>query len=89
MIFEFENYTIDVYEEKIFSYIDTSDLFVLCWSQNAAKSAYVAKEKGRALQRAYPQLSIKDAKLKICPISMAPRADLPDDMVNLYNFEII
>lgn len=79
----------DVYEEKIFSYIDTSDLFVLCWSQNAAKSAYVAKEKGRALQRAYPQLSIKDAKLKICPISMAPRADLPDDMVNLYNFEII
>lgn len=79
----------DVYEEKIFDYIDSSDLFVLCWSQNAAKSAYVAKEKGRALQRAYPQLSIKDAKLKICPISMAPRADLPEDMVNLYNFEII
>lgn len=79
----------DVYEEKIFDYIDNSDLFVLCWSKNAAASDYVAKEKGRALLRAYPQLSLKDAKLKICPISIEPRADLPSDMKEVYNFEVI
>lgn len=79
----------DVYEEKIFDYIDSSDLFVLCWSQNAAKSPYVAKEKGRALQRAYPQKSYDDATLKICPISIEPRAELPDDMKGIYNFEVI
>ena len=79
----------DVYEEKIFDYIDSSDLFVLCWSKNAAVSNYVAKEKGRALLRAYPQLSHRDATLKICPISIEPRADLPSDMKEVYNFEVI
>ncbi len=79
----------DVYEEKIFDYIDSSDLFVLCWSKNAAASDYVAKEKGRALLRAYPQLSQRDATLKICPISIEPRADLPNDMKEVYNFEVI
>lgn len=79
----------DVYEEKIFDYIDSSDLFVLCWSKNAAASDYVAKEKGRALLRAYPQLSKRDATLKICPISIEPRADLPSDMKEVYNFEVI
>lgn len=79
----------DVYEEKIFEYIDTSDLFILCWSKNAAQSDYVAKEKGRALLRAYPQLSCEDATLKIYPISIEPRAELPDDMKAVYNFEVI
>ena len=79
----------DVYEERIFDYIDSSDLFVLCWSKNAAVSDYVAKEKGRALLRAYPQLSQRDATLKICPISIEPRADLPSDMKEIYNFEVI
>ena len=79
----------DVYEEKIFDYIDSSDLFVLCWSKNAAVSDYVAKEKARALLRAYPQLSQRDATLKICPISIEPRADLPSDMKEVYNFEVI
>ena len=79
----------DVYEEKIFDYIDSSDLFVLCWSKNAAVSDYVAKEKGRALLRAYPQLSQRKATLKICPISIEPRADLPSDMKEVYNFEVI
>ena len=79
----------DIYEEKIFDYIDSSDLFVLCWSKNAAVSEYVAKEKGRALLRAYPQLSQKEATLKICPISIEPRADLPNDMKDVYNFEVI
>ena len=79
----------DVYEEKIYDYIDSSDLFVLCWSKNAAASDYVAKEKGRALLRAYPQLSQRDATLKICPISIEPRTDLPSDMKEVYNFEVI
>ena len=79
----------DVYEEKIFDYIDSSDLFVLCWSKNAAASDYVAKEKGRALLRAYPHLSQRDATLKIYPISIEPRADLPSDMKKVYNFEVI
>lgn len=79
----------DVYEERIFDYIDSSDLFVLCWSKNAAGSDYVAKEKGRAMLRAYPQLSQKEATLKICPISIEPRADLPNDMKEIYNFEVI
>ena len=79
----------DVYEEKIFDYIDSSDLFVLCWSKNAAVSNYVAKEKDRALLRAYPQLSQREATLKICPISIEPRADLPSDMKEVYNFEVI
>lgn len=61
----------------------------LCWSKNAAVSKYVAKERGRALLRAYPQRSLKDATLKICPVSIEPRAELPSDMKDVYNFEII
>lgn len=79
----------DVYEEKIFNFIDTSDLFILCWSQNAAQSSYVAKEKKRALMHAYPQQSYKEATLKIYPISIEPRAPLPEDMKEIYNFEIL
>ena len=52
-------------------------------------SDYVAKEKGRALLRVYPQLSQRDATLKICPISIVPRADLPSDMKEVNNFEVI
>lgn len=79
----------DVYEEKIFDYIDSSDLFVLCWSKNAESSEYVAKEKGYALQRAYPQKTYETATLKICPFSIEPRAELPNDMKGIYNFEEI
>ena len=79
----------DVYEEKIFDYIDNADLFVLCWSENAAASDYVSKEKAYALLRAYPQISYNDATLKICPISIEPRAELPSDMKGIYNFEVI
>ena len=55
----------------------------------ASGSNYVANEKGRALLRAYPQLSQRDATLKICPISIEPRADLLSDMKEVYNFEVI
>ncbi len=77
----------DVYEEEIYKNIDSSDLFILCWSENAAKSSYVAKEKERALGHAYPQLSRDKATLKIYPVSMEPYAELPADMKDIYNFE--
>ena len=79
----------DVYEEKIVDFIDKSDLFILCWSQNAAMSHYVRREKEQAMQRAYPQRSLREATLKICPISIEPRAELPQDMQAIYNFEEI
>ncbi len=77
----------DVFEEKIFEYIDSADLFILCWSANAAKSDYVDKELARALQHAYPQRNINDATLKIYPISIPPRAELPKRLSGIYNFE--
>lgn len=79
----------DVYEEIIFDYIDKADLFILCWSANAAKSDYVEKERHHAMRRAYPQTSLENAKLKICPLSIEPRAALPSDMKDIYNFEDI
>lgn len=77
----------DVFEEKIMQYIDSADLFILCWSENAAKSDYVKKERMRAMQHAYPQKNHQDATLKIYPISIEPRTTLPDDMIEIYNFE--
>ncbi len=78
----------DVYEEKIFESIDSSTLFILCWSQNAAQSEYVAKERLRAMERAYPKVSREKATLKILPVSIEPYADLPEDMLKIYNFEM-
>lgn len=37
----------DIYPKKIKDYIDTSDLFILCWSKNAAESEYVEKRSRR------------------------------------------
>lgn len=79
----------DIYEEEIFRYIDNADLFILCWSANAARSEYVSKEMAHALLRAYPQLSRQDAKLKIYPISIKPRAAYPQNIIDIYNFEEI
>ena len=79
----------DIYEELIYEYIDSADLFILCWSQNAAASEYVDKERRRALSHAYPQKSVREATLKICPVCIAPKADLPDDMSSIYHFESI
>jgi hypothetical protein len=67
-------------------YIDSADLFILCWSKHAAESEYVTKERHRAMQHAYPQLSKKEATLKICPICIPPQAELPEDMIKIYNF---
>ncbi len=79
----------DVFNEKILNYIDQADLFVLCWSRNAAASAFVCKEKERALQHAYPQVDRNVATITICIFSIEPRAELPSDMKDIYNIEKI
>ena len=77
----------DVYPIKIREYIDSADLFILCWSKNAAESDYVQKERLQALERAYPQVQPeKTAKLRIYPMSIEPRSELPSDMKNYYHF---
>ena len=78
----------DIYPKKIREYIDTSDLFILCWSENAAKSEYVEKEKSQALSLS-KNIDDKNGTLKIHPLSIEPRAELPSDMKDDYNFEVI
>lgn len=78
----------DIYPEKIREYINTCDLFVLCWSSNAAKSEYVQLEKAQALPLA-KNTDQKHGTLTIRPLSLRPRAALPDDMKDTYNFEKI
>ena len=80
----------DIFPLKIQEFIDTADLFILCWSANAAKSEYVELERRRALRRAFPQVQpIEKAELAIYPMSFEPRAELPADMIGNYNFEIV
>lgn len=72
----------DIFKEKILQYIDKADLFVLCWSKNAAESEWVQIERKHALEL------IKRGKtnLVIYPLSMSPEAPLPLDMSDKYNF---
>lgn len=77
----------DVFPKVIQDYIKSSDLFILCWSENASNSEYVQKERLQALERAYPQVQPEQAaKLRIYPMSIEPRAELPSDMKNYYHF---
>lgn len=77
----------DVFPQVIRDYINSADLFILCWSENASKSEYVQKERLQALERAFPQVKpAKDAKLRIYPMSIEPRAELPSDMKDYYHF---
>ena len=77
----------DVFPQVIKDYIDSADLFILCWSGNAAKSEYVDKERTKALERAFPQVKPRQAaKLSIYPMSIEPRAELPNDMRDCYHF---
>lgn len=79
----------DIFPLKIQEFIDTADLFILCWSANAAKSDYVEMERKHALKRAFPQVQpIEKAELSIYPMSIEPRAELPADMKDIYNFEV-
>lgn len=77
----------DVFPQVIKDYINSADLFILCWSENASKSEYVQKERLQALERAFPQVQPEqEAKLRIYPMSIEPRAELPSDMKENYHF---
>lgn len=77
----------DVFPQVIQDYINSADLFILCWSENASKSEYVQKERIQALARAFPQVQPeREAKLRIYPMSIEPRAELPSDMRDNYHF---
>ena len=77
----------DVFPQVIQDYINSADLFILCWSENASKSEYVQKERLQALERAFPQVRPEQAaKLRIYPMSIEPRAELPNDMRDNYHF---
>ena len=77
----------DIFPQVIQSYINSADLFVLFWSENASKSDYVEKERKQALERAFPQVKPQqDAKLSIYPMSIEPHAELPNDMKDNYHF---
>jgi hypothetical protein len=77
----------DVFPQVIQDYINSADLFILCWSENASKSEYVQKERLQALERAFPQVKPEqEAKLRIYPMSIEPRAELPIDMKENYHF---
>ena len=72
----------DRYEKKIFHYIDQANLFILCWSKNAEASEWVSKERKRALEKMKG-----NSNLRIYPINMQPKAEVPDDMKDILFFE--
>ena len=77
----------DVFPKVIQDYINSADLFILCWSENASRSEYVQKERLQALERAFPQVKPEqEARLRIYPMSIEPRAELPSDMKENYHF---
>lgn len=77
-----------IYSEEISQFIQTADTFVLCWSENAAKSDYVEKERQEALALAYPQSKPRErARLRIHPYNIEPHAVPPADMIEHYHFE--
>lgn len=76
----------DEFESKIFEYIDKSDLFILCWSKNAAESEWVTKERLYAFQKYLEGKGVASKRIRIYPLSMKPTADLPTDMGNILNF---
>lgn len=72
----------DIFKDKILQYIDNADLFVLCWSKNAAESEWVQIERKYALEL----IEKGNHQLAIYPLSMPPEAPLPEDMSDKYNF---
>lgn len=72
----------DIFKDKILEYIDNADLFVLCWSKNAAESEWVQIERKHALDL----IKKGNHRLSIYPLSMPPEAPLPEDMSDKYNF---
>lgn len=77
----------DIYPLKIKEYIESADLFVLCWSENASKSDYVNLELSQALKRAYPNIEPTDrSQISLYPLCIEPCADLPATLKDNYNF---
>ena len=76
----------DDFPDQIYKYIDNADLFVLCWSENAANSLWVQREKDYALQR-YRRAG--GSRLKLYPISISPHTDLPLDMRDKFHFGMV
>ena len=77
-----------IYSEEISKFIQNADTFVLCWSENAAKSDYVERERKEALALAYPQSKPRErARLRIHPYNIEPHAVPPADMIEHYHFE--
>lgn len=77
----------DIFPQIIQDYINQADLFVLFWSENASKSKYVEKELAQALERAFPKIQpYNAAKISIYPLSIEPRAELPSDIQENYQF---
>lgn len=72
----------DIFKDKIIEYIDNADLFVLCWSKNAAVSEWVQIEREHALKL----ISEDQHQLALYPLSLRPEAPLPLDMRDKYNF---
>ena len=76
-----------IFSEEISRFIQTADTFVLCWSENAANSDYVEKERQEALALAYPQRKPREqAILSILPFNIEPHAVPPADMIEHYHF---
>ena len=83
------HWVVDLSHIEILEYIDNADLFVLCWSKNAADSEYVSREVERALQHAYPQVCKENATIKIYPLNIEPYADLPDNILKVYHYGFV
>ena len=75
-----------VFNEEIRKNIEESDLFLLLWSQHAARSEYVGREYRHALKFAYPQKPREAATLTFRPHFVEPVADPPSDLKGIYNF---
>lgn len=73
----------ELFEKKIFEFIDSSDLFILCWSKNAEKSEWVKKERQRAFYAAIDS----PPRLRLYPINISPYAPPPPDMTSKFHFE--
>jgi hypothetical protein len=67
----------DVWNPKIFTAIDESDLFVVIWSKNALDSKWVKKESRYALRR-YKQHRGPD--FRPIPVEGPPIAPVPRDL---------
>lgn len=79
----------DVFNEEIMHNIEESDLFLLLWSENAAKSANVEKEYMHAIEFAYPQKAKEEATLVFKPFFIEPHAEPPVILKDIYHFSTI